>query len=71
MIKLIYVIEIYEREAETTWLYEQKIYPTIVESYNWDKQRMLLKVGMIVSPDSALAVKLRHPLQFQSEYKQR
>ncbi len=71
MITLIYTIEPEEKANELEWLREQKIFPAIEEAYDWVKNKPILKVGMIVSPEAALSVKLRHKTQFQQEYRQR
>lgn len=68
---LIYVIKPEDKEAELEWLHDQKIYPAIEEAWDWTKNLPILKVGMIVSPETASLVVLRHNTQFQQDYKQR
>lgn len=71
MITLIYTIAPEDKESELEWLNEQKIFPSIQESYDWAQDKQILMIGMIVNPESALLIKLRHKLQFQQEYRQR
>jgi hypothetical protein len=71
MIKLIYTVEPKEAPAEKEWLRSLKVYPTFENYTDWIQNKLYVRFGMIVAPDVALMIKLRHPLQFQSEYKQR
>lgn len=70
MLKLIYKIKPEEKAAELEWLREQKIYPAVRDA--WDffgaDLKPVVQIGVIVSQESALSVKLRHPLQFQESY---
>jgi hypothetical protein len=71
MIKIIYDIEINEKEAEIAWLREQKVYPSCVAAFSNKTGALIYKIGVIVNTESALAIKLRHKLELQTEYKQR
>jgi hypothetical protein len=70
MITLIYLIKPEEIIAEKTWLSTLQVYPVMQPFYNLSQNTKHIKVGVIVSPDVALTIKLRHPLQFQAEYRQ-
>ena len=72
MIKLIYKVEAKDKDFELGWLKDQRIYPAVQDWYDWLKDgKHYVQFGMIVNEQQALAVKLRHPLQFQADYKQR
>jgi hypothetical protein len=71
MITLIYTISQEEKAAELEWLREQKIFPSCQEVYDWVKGITVVKVGAIVGTEAALAIKLRHKLESQSDYRQR
>lgn len=65
MITIRYHVNKNDRSAELEWLLEQKIYPSVRD---WDN---VSEFGMIVSPEAAVAIKLRHKLDTQTEYRQR
>lgn len=71
MLKLVYKIKPEEKAAELEWLREQKIYPSVQNSWDFapggDLKPCVL-IGAIVSSESALTIKLRHPLKFQDHY---
>jgi hypothetical protein len=71
MITLVYFTPVAERDSELDWLREQKIFPACEPYWDWDTGVQMFKFGAIVSPEAALAIKLRHQLQFQKDYKQR
>ena len=71
MIKLIYTVEPKDAPAEKEWLRSLKVYPTFENYSDWIQNKLYVRFGMIVAPDVALMIKLRHPLQFQADYKQR
>ncbi len=71
MITLIYTIDPDKRAEEMDWLNDQKVFPAIEEAWDWRANKPILKVGVIVSPETALSVKLRHKLEVQQEYRQR
>jgi len=71
MITIIYAVAPEERAAEVEWLKEQKIFPAITDGYDWKQNKPVVKFGVIVAPDAALAIKLRHKLDLQRDYKQR
>lgn len=71
MIKLIYTVAKDKREEELEWLAEQKVFPSIQPAWDWKKEEEVLHFGMIVSPEAALSIKLRHNLTMQTTYKQR
>lgn len=60
-----------DKETELQWLHEQKVYPACQEIFDWKKGIPVIGFGVIVSPETALAIKLRHALEAQAEYKQR
>jgi len=71
MITLIYTVSKDEEADELEWLRDQKIFPSRQDVYDWVKGVTVVKFGAIVSPESALAIKLRHKLELQSDYRQR
>lgn len=68
MIKLIYDIDPSDAESEKEWLNSMKVYPSISTRYDWVTNKPTTYVGVIVSNDAALAIKLRHPMKFQQQY---
>lgn len=68
MIKLIYEIDNEDVDHEREWLNNMKIYPAFYTYHDWIRNKIVSKVGVIVSKDAALAIKLRHSAQFQKEY---
>ncbi len=71
MIKIMYVIKPEDAPAEKEWLYNMKIYPACRNYVDWVTGKSIVQFCMIVGPDAALSIKLRHPLQMQETYKQR
>jgi hypothetical protein len=71
MITLVYYVRPAEKNAELEWLRDQKIFPGVAEHWDWKTNLPMVKFGVIVSPDAALAIKLRHKLEVQADYKQR
>ena len=72
MIKIIYNVEEKDKDFEIQWLNSQHIYPAIIDWWNWlEDGKKYTKFGIIVNEEQALAVKLRHPLQFQTDYKRK
>ena len=69
MISIIYTVDTEKKESELEWLRDQKIYPSIEEYFNYQQNKMFVRFGMIISPEAALSIKLRHPLDYQTEYK--
>ena len=71
MIKLMYLVKPEEAATERLWLNNMQIYPAMQPYFDWIQNVMYERVGVIASDDTALAIKLRHPLQFQVDYRQR
>lgn len=71
MIKMFYHVSLEERATELKWLHEQKVYPACQEIMDWKTGKSVVGIGMIVNPETALAIKLRHKLDLQTEYRQR
>jgi hypothetical protein len=71
MIKIIYEIEHNKKEEEAEWLHEQKVFPAFSEAYDWNAKKAIWKVGAIVTDETALAIKLRHKLDYQQDYRQK
>jgi hypothetical protein len=71
MITLVYTVELKDIVAEKEWLRELKVYPSTQDYYDYGTGLHYVRFGMIVSPDTALTIKLRHPLQLQQDYFQR
>ena len=69
MISIIYTVDPEKKESELEWLRDQKIYPSVEEYFNYRDNKMNVRFGMIISPEAALSIKLRHPLDLQMEYK--
>ena len=71
MIKLVYFVNPEDEKSEVQWLREQKIFPAVAAHYDWIKATLMTKVGVVVSSDQALAIKLRHKIELQADYRQR
>ena len=71
MITLVYYVSPKEKDDELEWLRDQKIFPGVAEIWDWNTNLPMIKFGVIVSPEAALAIKLRHKLEIQTNYKQR
>jgi len=71
MITIVYTVEDSTRSDEEKWLREQRIFPAITPAYDWATGKNKTRFGVIVSKEQALAVKLRHKLELQADYKQR
>jgi hypothetical protein len=71
MITLVYTVSPTEAAAEKAWLNEMKVYPSYGDYYDWIASKQLVRFCVIVPPDTALTIKLRHPLQLQQNYFQR
>ena len=71
MLKIIYTVEPKDAPAEKEWLRTLKVYPAEESYTDWIHNKLYVRFGMVVAPDVALMIKLRHPLQFQMQYKQR
>jgi hypothetical protein len=70
MITIIYAVKPQFAEAEKEWLKEQKIYPAVQN--HWDNAgNPTVRFAMILPPDTAMLVKLRHKLDLQKDYFQR
>ncbi len=70
MISIIYHLPRNQRVAELEWLHEQKIFPAVEDGWDWSTPSVqeVVKFACIVSPDQALALKLRHKLDRQDDY---
>jgi hypothetical protein len=71
MITILYHIDPENKETELEWLRNQKIFPATQDYFDWSKQKTFVRFGLIVSPEQALTVKIRHKLDKQVAYKQR
>lgn len=70
MITIVYAVKPQLAEAEKEWLKEQKIYPAVQDS--WDSAgNPTVRFAMILPPDTAMLVKLRHKIDLQKNYFQR
>ena len=67
MIQMIYTIRPDQKEEEVKWLRSQMIFPGVETQYDWEKGLEVTKIAVIVSPDVAMWIKLRHNLD-QQEY---
>jgi hypothetical protein len=70
MITLTYNVPIESKHVELDWLRDQKIFPAHQEWWDWATEKTCLRIGVIVSPEQALTIKLRHQLQSQQNYRQ-
>jgi hypothetical protein len=68
MVSLIYRTLPEQKQEELQWLHEQKIFPAVEDYYDWIKEKTFSRFGVIVSPEQALTIKLRHNLVKQGEY---
>jgi hypothetical protein len=75
LLKLIYTVPASKKAAEVAWLKEQKIFPATEDFLRWPdgytEPTYFTHIGVVVSDDAALAIKLRHNLDLQAGYKQR
>ena len=71
MITLIYTVEPKDAPAEKEWLRSIKVYPSYEDYTDWIQGKTYVRFCVIVPPDTALVIKLRHPLQLQQDYFQR
>lgn len=69
MITLTYRIPTEKKTDELEWLRSQGIFPGFENYYDWVTQKMVVRVGVIVSPEQASIIKLRHPLDSQETYR--
>jgi poly-beta-hydroxyalkanoate depolymerase len=65
MIKLVYYVDEEAHDREIDWLRAQSIFAASHNSGNGTRKVI---IGVIVTPESALAIKLRHQIAHQSEY---
>lgn len=68
MITLIYHTTPEQKESELEWLRSQKIFPAVEDYFDWIKEKTFIRYGVIVSPEQALTIKLRHNLDQQQDY---
>ncbi len=71
MIKLSYTVPVTEKETELAWLKEQQIFAASTIRYNWEKGAEEALIGMIVTNDVAMMIKLKHKLDVQIPYAKR
>ena len=68
MIQLIYTIRPENKEKEIRWLHDQKIYPGIQNDFDWRENKPVVKIAVIVVPETATLIKLRHKLDIQDTW---
>ena len=68
MIQITYSVSLEQKDAELKWLRDQKIFPGYEEWWDWRRSVYVMKFGVIVSPEQALAIKLRHNLDTQETW---
>ena len=68
MIKLTYNVSLEEKDLEIKWLRDQKIYASWYEGFDWVSNKRSCVFGMIVTPEAASMIKLRHQITQQEEY---
>jgi hypothetical protein len=70
MFKIAYNVSLEESQAELEWLKGQKIYPSYGDTYDWSHGgERVIEFCMIVTEDAVTAIKLRHPLKIQEQYR--
>jgi len=68
MIQMIYTINPEDKDAEIKWLRDQRVYPGVQDGYDWVNARAVVKIAVIVAPDIATWIKLRHNLDHQGNW---
>jgi len=75
MIKIIYTVASEKKDSEIKWLRMQGIYPATQDDLHWplDQKdpKFITRFGVITDNDAALAIKLRHNLNLQTNYRQK
>ncbi len=71
MIQIIYCVPPAEQDSEIKWLHNQKVYPSISTVWDYIANQHSVAFGVIVNPEIALLIKLRHKLDVQTNYRQR
>lgn len=71
MISLVYLVDPTEAEAEKRWLNNMQVFPACSDYVDWSKNKIYTRFGVIVPPDAALTIKLRHSILLQQEYRRR
>lgn len=66
-----YLVDPKDAAAEKEWLRELKVYPSEEAYYDFIHLVQYARFGMIVTPEAASLIKMRHPLQFQMTYQGR
>ena len=69
MNKLTYCVEQEDREREIEWLRDQRIYPVMQNIYDWEKNKSMIRIGVIVNNEMTVFIKLRHQVELQTNYK--
>lgn len=68
MLKIVYQIESEQLNSELEWLRDQMIFPSTQKRYDFKTGKTYEMIGIIVSPEAALPIKLRHKLLLQETY---
>jgi len=68
MVILTFRVKPEDAPGEQAWLNEMKIYPSTESWFDWVADKRFIAFGMIVSPEAAVAIKLRHPTAHQTNY---
>lgn len=71
MITLIYAVQEAQADNEKLWLKAMQVYPSWKKVYDWNTQKAMVRFGVIVSPEVATSIRLRHGNVFQQHYTQR
>jgi len=69
MIKMIYLIDPKDKATEQEWLRSQMIFPSCEDIFDWSAGKIMSHFGVIVTADVATAIKLRHKLSAQDNYR--
>ena len=65
---MIYSVKPEDKESELEWLRGQRVYPGYSDEYDWITHKNVIKFGVIVGKETALAIKLRHHLDLQDDW---
>jgi hypothetical protein len=60
MFKIIYRVELKDKDEEIMWLRSQQVYAATEIYWDWISNKEFIRLGMIVTEDIAMAIRLRH-----------
>lgn len=71
MITITYHLRPEQKNEEIDWLRMQKVFPAVRDFWDFETGNPIVQFGVIVNPEMALLIKLRHKLDLQKDYRQR